>query len=658
MVGSPLRSWRQLRVPALVLGAACVLALAAPAEADTGVEYVTNGDFEDGLTGWFIPNGANAVVDTSVGGVDGPNALRIEPEVEARLKVETQWWLSPPVAPGADYRLTVAILDDDPGIGASLGVEFLDADGGLLHADGRVLEVVDDAPAFRSFSVTTAAPPEAAYVRAVVRVEASTEGATIAVDGASIRQVSEPPTVTPTVQPAPSPSGTATPGPSSTVTPTPTPTASVTPTPVVFPIGPSLRNATFDAGAEGWSASRGHLETTRLGGAAGAALVLVADGGSTAWVEQAVTVTPGGWYEASALLSPLHGVRAAWVRIAWYASGDASGAQMHTDDSEAISGGGAAVVSTGSVQAPAGARSAKVRILLQPAASSGGMLAVDNVIFVPAAPPPPPTPTPTATPSMTPTPLPATPSPSTPDTTAPNPMSPSTPAPAAPASPSSPRSFVDPGTAEGQSWIRITEVLPDPLEPGRDADHEWVELTNLGPETVDLVGMTLRDAQASTPLPALAVPPGASVVIAGALAEVDADARLEGSIGNGLGNDGDRLELLDATGRVVDAVEYGDGTDLRPEPGETVQRWFDADGHLLGAGVGVPTPGVHEVLAPEDEETVTPSGSSVGSSASGGSQPAAAVEAASDGADAMAWMLLLAIGGGALGGVVAQRLGR
>ena len=204
--------------------------------------------------------------------------------------------------------------------------------------------------------------------------------------------------------------------------------------------------------------------------------------------------------------------------------------------------------------------------------------------------------------------------------------------------------------------MRITELLPDPIQPGRDADYEWVELTNLGSTPVDIEGMALRDGQASTPLPSAVVPPGASLVIAGASAEVDSDVRLDGAIGNGLGNDGDRLELVDAAGEVIDVVAYGAGSALLPAPGQTVQRWFEASAALVGEGVGPASPGVHAPLATPTEAPQV----SLGLAPSGddGDKSGGAPGSGGGGADQLTWMLLLAVGGGAVGGAAIQRVMR
>ncbi|MGB6836294.1 MAG: lamin tail domain-containing protein, partial [Dehalococcoidia bacterium] len=114
--------------------------------------------------------------------------------------------------------------------------------------------------------------------------------------------------------------------------------------------------------------------------------------------------------------------------------------------------------------------------------------------------------------------------------------------------------------------IKINEVLYDPEPSGDDAAHEWVELYNAGPEAVDLEGWSLTDNASSDVLTPALVPSGRFIVVAaserfgeswpdfeGPLLTVE-----DGRLGNGLSNQGDRLTLHDAEGRVVDAMSYGD----------------------------------------------------------------------------------------------------
>jgi hypothetical protein len=222
----------------------------------------------------------------------------------------------------------------------------------------------------------------------------------------------------------------------------------------------------------------------------GASLVLTATGATTAWVEQRVAgIDPDAWYEASAVLAPIGGVEAAWLRIAWYASDDASGAQIGTDDSPVVASPPAnamshdvQLVGTGPVQPPIEAASARIRILVRPTSQAGGSVAIDDIEFrpteplTPVPPPAPATPevtpasaaTPSAAPSAFPTPVPAASPPASSAPTA------GTAAPLVDAA-------VDPAMEAAQRWLRISELMPDPVQSGGDADYEWIEIVNLGP---------------------------------------------------------------------------------------------------------------------------------------------------------------------------------
>jgi len=656
MDGTPQRPPRHFLVPALIFGVVCLLALVRPAVAQTG--FLANGDFEAGVTGWTALGDVVLHTDTSAGGVDGPSALHVTSANQGVYRVRSVYWLSAPITPGAAYWLEAWILDNDPGVAVFLGLDFLNQDGTPLPVDASAGPSVD-APAFQRLAVQHVAPAGSVYARTVFEGHFDGGGATFAVDGVVLAQVGAPPAVEPTIQPPPPPAPvvappTLTPTPSATPTATPTPRPTATPRPTPLPIGPSLRLAHDGDIVAPWDVTRGVLEPAPGGNG----LLFRVDGGATAWVQQGVTVAPGAWYQAAARLTPVEGVRAAWVRIAWYASHDASGAQIETDDSDSVAGDGSlaivvagGLVSTGPVEVPAGAHSAKIRILLQPENEAGAAVIIEAVAFEIAQKPAPPVVSPSPTPGSTRTPSPT----STPSAAA----ALATPPPGGGSPPSSPPPAIAAGDLAAQASLRITEAMPDPIQPGRDADYEWVELTNIGDIAVSLGGMALRDAHSATPLPSVVVPPGASVVIAGRLAEVDADVRLDRAIGNGLGNEGDHLGLLDASGEVTDGFEYGRGTDLIAGPGESIHRWFDASGAIVGAGVGEPSPGVHAplVASVEAASNVASGIAAVGSTEEPPAPSEDAVAAPSDSANVPAWVVLLAIGGGALGGVAVQRLG-
>ena len=148
---------------------------------------------------------------------------------------------------------------------------------------------------------------------------------------------------------------------------------------------------------------------------------------STKWVFQTVVISPGAWYEFEGYVfqnDPL--VEAAWLRVSWYESSDASGSAISTDDSTAQleqPEPGFRYLTTGPVLAPAEADSANARIMLRPVSADEAVICIDDVSFsvTSALPVATATPTPTATsprptttPTRTPTHEPTAPAPATP----------------------------------------------------------------------------------------------------------------------------------------------------------------------------------------------------------------------------------------------------
>ncbi len=100
-------------------------------------------------------------------------------------------------------------------------------------------------------------------------------------------------------------------------------------------------------------------------------------------------------------------------------------------------------------------------------------------------------------------------------------------------------------TPDAPDGVRIVALLPDP--PGDDRQHETATLRNFGAAAVDLTGWRLRDLSGGTwsldPIGTLA--PGAQATV------VRLGQRMS------LNNDGDTVELIDASGVVVQRVSYG-----------------------------------------------------------------------------------------------------
>jgi Lamin Tail Domain len=127
---------------------------------------------------------------------------------------------------------------------------------------------------------------------------------------------------------------------------------------------------------------------------------------------------------------------------------------------------------------------------------------------------------------------------------------------------------------EGPSIV-INEILADPpgLEPGdligdangdgvRDAeDDEFIELVNISAAIVDLSGYTITDSVGTRftfPAGTELDPGWAAVVFGGGVPNINAPALI--FVSNqalGLNNSGDIVSLFDATGSLIDAVDYG-----------------------------------------------------------------------------------------------------
>ena len=105
-------------------------------------------------------------------------------------------------------------------------------------------------------------------------------------------------------------------------------------------------------------------------------------------------------------------------------------------------------------------------------------------------------------------------------------------------------------------------MLADAAESGVDRAYEWVELVNIGPETVSTEGWALGDAGAIDLLPGIEIPPGEYVVVAGGSADIPPNVAVirvsDGAIGGGLNNDGDAIRLLSPSGDLVDAISFGE----------------------------------------------------------------------------------------------------
>jgi LPXTG-motif cell wall-anchored protein len=126
--------------------------------------------------------------------------------------------------------------------------------------------------------------------------------------------------------------------------------------------------------------------------------------------------------------------------------------------------------------------------------------------------------------------------------------------------------------------VLINEVMYNPLE----SSAEWLELFNRSEATVALVGWTISDNFGTGLIPSLNLPPGGFALVTANQTAIPANfaglavVLADGRIGNGLANSGDRLVLRDGTGKVIDALSYGDDTSILNPACPTVAR-----GHSL-----------------------------------------------------------------------------
>jgi hypothetical protein len=121
-------------------------------------------------------------------------------------------------------------------------------------------------------------------------------------------------------------------------------------------------------------------------------------------------------------------------------------------------------------------------------------------------------------------------------------------------------------TPADEGDVVINEVQYDPPQQGTDSAFEWLERFSSSSHSIDLTGWSISDNHESDPITSLSLPPGGFAVVA-ARADFytnfpDFSGNIvfmaDGSIGNGLSNTGDRLMLVDSTGKIIDALSYGD----------------------------------------------------------------------------------------------------
>jgi hypothetical protein len=416
--GSPTMGQRKAWALAWLLAATLsVLLLQAPSA--RGDELLVNGGFEDGVARWVVRGGTLQSVDglgragsaAGVFSVDAVHSHRVSQCVPAFGEVDYQFsgwvtWPGEEQAPSAYLR--VSWYGQADCFGDEVDSLYDSATVPLVNA-GHWYHLTLDTKAL----VTTA---RSARVSMFVLGDT-----TVYLDDFSF---SGPAAPSPT--PSPTPPQTQTPLPTASPSPSPRPIASPTPTPVASPsptVVPTatevpstptptrapaavLANAGFEeADAEGrpldWQKYGGELRRSAVAKQEGwFAAAFTSRTTSTKWAFQTVSVEGGEAYILGGYaLKNDANVQGAYLRLSWYASPDGSGKAIDsvdstirlTDDSPDFR-----FLTTGPVEAPSEAASAKVRLMLDPVSEVEGKVYFDDISFEETVMPPP---TQTAVPS-------------------------------------------------------------------------------------------------------------------------------------------------------------------------------------------------------------------------------------------------------------------
>jgi len=538
---------RARRLSVASVAAFCVIALSAlTAPRADAHEYVDNGGFETGTSGW------SARQDTQLTSVDASVAEPASGERSGKVTA-------------SDDRFEVRSAAN--AISGS-GTYVLSA---MLRATSTSAEVHVEArgEGFAPWNDVRLTPggwtpvsvaidaPHAGRI-AIIISGSGLAGSELYID--DVRLDGAPPvTFTPTATGAPmtTPAVHASAGTATTAAATASPTAEPTP-------GATLRNASFeetrgDGTIVAWDNYGGILSASAHARSGERAARLASATDSTKWLHQVVRVRSEETYAFGAWVwDDDPNVAAAFLRVSWYTSEDGSGTAITSVDSTerlTTPEGAYRGLTTGAVAAPPTARSAKVRVMLAPATDAGAAIYVDDTTFGMAAGPAPPASVGDAS-----------------DGEADERRASARPPQTARGSAAPYDGAAVASLYEGARTLVINEVLYDPDFDGADADGEWVELYNAGAAPVSLDGWTLRDGVRSESLPDLAIGAHEYAIIAASDSFIRNDpgftgllAWLDGRIGNGLGNDGDSLALAAPDGSIVDAVSWGEAANA-PDP--------------------------------------------------------------------------------------------
>ena len=368
-------------------------------------DLLANGGFEEGAAGWSLSAGYLEAVLSPVhtGALSGRFTGSGQPTTQFAYQLAA-------VQPDESYEASGWMAATGSALTrVFLRVSWFDAGGQLVsQSDSTWLPQFDEG--FHRLSTGALLSPSAARAARVSAVVQSDSAFIVHLDdfdlAGPVPAPSTPtphstpaPTVTPTVSPpktTPTPSPKPRPVPSRTPAPTSgTPPASPPGEPIEPLVFPSLVNGSFeelrnDGTPYGWRKQGGEISNVREPRTDGSrSLALRSQTSSTKWAYQTVSVTGGAYYQASVDAYGGESTDAAFLRVSWYGSHDGSGPALSSVDSihpATATDGAFRRLATEAVQAPAGAASAKLRLMLRPLSDQPAVAYFDAAAFLPAEP--------------------------------------------------------------------------------------------------------------------------------------------------------------------------------------------------------------------------------------------------------------------------------
>jgi len=395
-----------IRISAATFGLIAALLLAGLPHAG-GSELLANGGFEEGSSGWSVFGGdLSELLAVSAPVHEGALAGRFSGGGQPTTQFIYQWIN---VQPNQSYELSgwAAALGDAVN-GVFLRISWFDLNDQLIQSVESSWLPQRDGIYYLLATGPVVAPADArsAHVRVYVLANPNTPFSVHLDDFAFSGPAAIPPppptsppatTPAPVVTPTPQPPiATPTRTPRRTQTPAPRPTSDSTgdgdTTPAAEPtFFDQLVNGGFeevrpDGTPFGWQKQGGEMSTVsdpRTEGTRAAALTSATT--STKWLYQTVAVRGGAHYEASIDARAGPGLESVFLRLSWYNSADGSGTAIDSVDSletATPADAGFTRLSTGVVEAPPGADSVKVRLMLRPSSEQTATAYFDSAMLL------------------------------------------------------------------------------------------------------------------------------------------------------------------------------------------------------------------------------------------------------------------------------------